>query len=64
MKHLLCLSLVLASGCGDDAGETSAGDEIADGYNQALETASEVESVLEDAKTDIDRAVDELDEDD
>ena len=64
MKRLLCLLFVLASGCGGDAGKGSEGREIADGYQDALDKASEVEKKLEDAKSGIDQAVDELDDDD
>ena len=59
MKRLAWTLLVLASACGGEADDRSAGEEIADDYNEALDKAAAVEEKLEERKADIDAAVDD-----
>ena len=59
MKRILWALLVLVSGCGGGTDDRTAGEEIADDYNEALDKAAAVEDQLEDAKSAIDAAIED-----
>ena len=61
MKRLLCAILVLVCACGGEANNGTEGAEIAEEYQQVIDSAAEVEETLEDAKDRIDEAVDDID---
>jgi hypothetical protein len=50
------------SGDSDEASAETAGAEVADELNEALDAAANVENVLEDAKRDVDAAVEDAEE--
>ena len=69
MKYwVLAISLFLLgcsggeSGCSSESADKSAGAEVADTLNEAQDAAANVENVLEDAKVDIDAAVEAAEE--
>ena len=63
MKALVILAAAgLIAGCGGTSEEDTAGKEIADDYNEAMDKAREVEDKLLQHKEHIDKAMEEADE--